>query len=97
VVLGVVLAVQFVEGNFLQPIIHCRTVDLHPAVILLAVVVGTSLFGILGAYLAVPITAVVFAVVVSLRSDWTAPGPDDAGSRLLNPSRVTRLVRCRAR
>ena len=80
VVLGVVLAVQFVEGNFLQPIIQSRTVDLHPAVILLAVVAGASLFGILGAYLAVPITAVVFAVVVSLRSDLTTPGPKDAGT-----------------
>jgi predicted PurR-regulated permease PerM len=81
VVLGVVVAVQFVEGNFLQPIIQSRTVDLHPAVILLAVVAGASLFGILGAYLAVPITAVVFAVVVSLRSDLTAPVPDDPGSQ----------------
>ena len=81
--LAIVLAVQFVEGNFLQPIIQSRTVDLHPAVILLAVAAGASLFGILGAYLAVPVTAVVFAVVASLGSDSTAPGAvsDDAGSR----------------
>jgi putative heme transporter len=67
-----VVAVQFVEGNFLQPIIQSRTVDLHPAVILLAVAAGASLFGIVGAYLAVPVTAVVFAVVASLRADWSA-------------------------
>jgi len=80
--LGIVLAVQFVEGNFLQPIIQSRTVDLHPAVILLAVAAGASLFGILGAYLAVPVTAVVFAVVASLQSDSTAPGTvlEDADS-----------------
>jgi predicted PurR-regulated permease PerM len=71
--LAIVLAVQLIEGNFLQPIIQSRTVDLHPAVILLAVAAGTSLFGILGAYLAVPVTAVVFAVVASLGSDTTAP------------------------
>jgi predicted PurR-regulated permease PerM len=71
--LAIVVAVQFIEGNFLQPIIQSRTVDLHPAVILLAVAAGASLFGIAGAYLAVPVTAVVFAVVASLRSDWTAP------------------------
>jgi predicted PurR-regulated permease PerM len=69
VTLGLVIAVQFVEGNFLQPIIQSRTVDLHPAVILLAVAAGASLFGILGAYLAVPVTAVVFAVVASLESE----------------------------
>lgn len=72
--LAIVVGVQFVEGNFLQPIIQSRTVDLHPAVILLAVAAGASLFGIAGAYLAVPVTAVAFAVVASLRS--SSPPPD---------------------
>jgi putative heme transporter len=72
--LALVLAVQFIEGNFLQPIIQSRTVDLHPAVILLAVAAGASLFGILGAYLAVPVTAVVFAVAASLRAEPPADG-----------------------
>jgi predicted PurR-regulated permease PerM len=67
--LAVVVAVQFVEGNFLQPIIQSRTVDLHPAVILLAVAGGASLAGIPGAYLAVPVTAVAFAVIGSLESE----------------------------
>ena len=71
--LAVVVAVQFIEGNFLQPIIQSRTVDLHPAVILLAVAAGASLFGIPGAYLAVPVTAVAFAVVAALQSD-SEPG-----------------------
>jgi putative heme transporter len=69
IALGIVLGVQFLEGNFLQPIIQSRTVDLHPAVILLAVAAGGSLFGILGAYLAVPVTAVVFAVLASLEAE----------------------------
>lgn len=69
IALGIVLGVQFLEGNFLQPIIQSRTVDLHPAVILLAVAAGGSLFGIIGAYLAVPVTAVVFAAVSALRAD----------------------------
>jgi predicted PurR-regulated permease PerM len=71
--LGIVLAVQFIEGNFLQPIIQSRTVDLHPALILLAVAAGASLFGVPGAYLAVPVTAVVFAVIASLESDPQPP------------------------
>jgi putative heme transporter len=73
--LALVVAVQLIEGNFLQPIIQSRTVDLHPAIILLAVAAGASLFGILGAYLAVPVTAVVFAVVASLRSEPAVRGP----------------------
>jgi predicted PurR-regulated permease PerM len=74
VALALVVAVQLLEGNFLQPIVQSRTVDLHPAVILLAVAAGASLFGIVGAYLAVPVTAVTFAVVASLRADWSPPG-----------------------
>jgi putative heme transporter len=69
IVLGLVVAVQLIEGTFLQPIIQSRTVDLHPAVILLAVAAGGSLFGILGAYLAVPVTAVVFTVLASLDAE----------------------------
>jgi putative heme transporter len=75
-VLGVVLLVQFVEGTFLQPLIQSRSVHLHPAVVLLAVAAGGSLFGIAGAYLAVPVTAVVAAVFGSLSSE--APEPDAA-------------------
>jgi putative heme transporter len=74
IALGILLGVQFLEGNFLQPIIQSRTVDLHPAVILLAVAAGGSLFGILGAYLAVPMTAVAFAVLAAWRADEGVPG-----------------------
>jgi predicted PurR-regulated permease PerM len=70
IALAIVLGVQFLEGNFLQPIIQSRTVDLHPAVILLAVAAGGSLFGILGAYLAVPVTAVVAAVLIALQEEF---------------------------
>ena len=73
IALGIVIGVQLIEGNFLQPIIQSRTVDLHPAVILLAVAAGGSLFGILGAYLAVPVTAVVFTVLASLDAERRGP------------------------
>ena len=72
-VLGLVLLVQFVEGTFLQPMIQSRSVHLHPAVVLLAVTAGGSLFGIAGAYLAVPVTAVVAAVFGSLSSEPSEP------------------------
>ena len=68
-VLALVGAVQFIEGTFLQPFIQSRSVDLHPAVILLAVAAGGSLFGLAGAYLAVPVTAVVSAVYASLSAE----------------------------
>jgi putative heme transporter len=72
-VLTLVIGVQFTEGTFLQPMIQSRRVELHPAVILLAVAAGGSLFGIAGAYLAVPVTAVVSAVYASLAADESGP------------------------
>jgi predicted PurR-regulated permease PerM len=78
VVLALVVGVQFIEGTFLQPIIQSRKVDLHPAVILLAVAAGGSLFGIAGAYLAVPVTAVVSAIWASLAAEEPATGGEAA-------------------
>lgn len=40
VVLGIIVAVQQIEGNFLQPILQSRSLNLHPAVVLLAVAAG---------------------------------------------------------
>ncbi|MED7948456.1 AI-2E family transporter [Streptomyces sp. BE20] len=67
--LGIVLAVQVIEGNVLQPLIQSRTVELHPATIMVAVVAGAGIAGILGALLAVPICAAVLGVVSVLRGD----------------------------
>jgi predicted PurR-regulated permease PerM len=73
-VLGVVLAVQAIEGNILQPFIQSRTVELHPATIMVAVVAGAGVAGILGALLAVPLCAAGLGVVTVLRGT-AAPGP----------------------
>ncbi|WP_441247799.1 AI-2E family transporter [Kitasatospora sp. McL0602] len=69
--LGVVLAVQAVEGNILQPVIQSRTVELHPATIMFAVVAGAGIAGILGALLAVPVCAAGLGVVSVLRAAGT--------------------------
>lgn len=74
-VLGVVLAVQAIEGNVLQPLIQSRTVALHPATIMVAVVAGAGVAGIMGALLAVPLCAAGVGVVSVLRG--TAPQDAD--------------------
>ena len=60
---GLVLAVQQIEGNVLAPYIVGRQVSLHPAVIILAVAAGGTLWGILGAFVAVPLTVIAVAIV----------------------------------
>ncbi|MBN9733616.1 MULTISPECIES: AI-2E family transporter [unclassified Pseudonocardia] len=58
-VLVLILVVQQVEGNVLQPFLQGQSLKLHGAVVLLAVTAGSSLAGIAGAFLAVPVAAVV--------------------------------------
>ncbi|TPQ22285.1 AI-2E family transporter [Streptomyces sporangiiformans] len=81
--LGVVLAVQVLEGNVLQPMIHSRTVQMHPAAILLALTAGASIAGILGMLLSVPLTAAVFGVLSELRERY---GEDTGATDAVSPS-----------
>ncbi len=67
IVAGIVLFVQQFESNVLQPTIMRRSVSLHPVVILGVLTTGAILIGIVGAFLAVPITAVIAAVGNELR------------------------------
>ncbi|WP_147107963.1 AI-2E family transporter [Nesterenkonia populi] len=57
IMLGVVILVQQIESNVLQPIVMGKAVKLHPLAVVLAVTAGTTLMGILGALVAVPILA----------------------------------------
>ncbi|MGV0867951.1 AI-2E family transporter [Corynebacterium kalidii] len=59
IVLGIVLAVQQLEGNVLQPVLQSRAMKMHAVVVLLSVTVGGGLFGIIGAFLAVPVAAMI--------------------------------------
>lgn len=55
--LVVILVVQQLEGNVLQPWLMSNAVSLHPVAVLLAVAAGSFLFGIAGALFAVPVLA----------------------------------------
>ncbi|MFG2557513.1 AI-2E family transporter [Streptomyces sp. NPDC048496] len=66
--LGVVLAVQVLEGHVLQPVIQSRTVQMHPALIMIALTAGASVAGVLGMLLAVPACAAAFGVLGELRT-----------------------------
>ncbi|HAG62498.1 AI-2E family transporter [Kocuria rhizophila] len=61
--LGVVLLVQQIESNILQPLIMGKAVSLHPVAVLLAVATGSMLFGIVGALFAVPVMAFANTIV----------------------------------
>jgi putative heme transporter len=67
IVLAIVVAVQQIESNILQPTIMRRAVSLHPVVILGVLTAGAVLIGIVGAFLAVPVAAVLAAVGNEMR------------------------------
>ncbi len=73
--LGVVIAVQLLEGHVLQPAIQSRTVQMHPAAVLLALTAGASVAGVLGMLLAVPLTAAAFGVAHELRTRYRGGEP----------------------
>ena len=77
IVIGLVLVVQQLEGNVLQPILVGRSMDLHPALVILAVTAGGTLAGITGAFLAVPVVAVGAVSVRYARQQLAEvePGP----------------------
>lgn len=66
IMLGVVLLVQQIEGNILQPLVMGSAVKVHPLGVVLAVSTGALIAGIPGALFAVPIAASANAVVNTL-------------------------------
>src|SRR5699024_1656654 len=72
IVLAVVILVQQLESNLLQPVVMAQTLHLHALVILMALTAGTVLSGIIGAVLAVPLVAVAWGIITV----WT--GRDEA-------------------
>jgi predicted PurR-regulated permease PerM len=69
---GIVVAVAIIvlvqlEAHALQPLIMSRTVEVHPLAIALSVITGTTLAGIPGALLAVPLVAFLNSAIHALR------------------------------
>lgn len=61
ILLAVLVAEDLLEAHVYQPLIVGRTVRLHPVVVLIALTVGGTLAGIIGALSAIPVAAAVSA------------------------------------
>jgi putative heme transporter len=73
ILLGIVLAVQQLEGHVLQPLLLGRAVSVHPLAVVFGIAAGTLLAGIIGALIAVPIVAVISTVGRYLANDEDEP------------------------
>jgi predicted PurR-regulated permease PerM len=54
---------QFIEGNLISPRLVGSRIHLHPVWMIFAVLAGTTLFGLLGTFLAVPFAAVLGVLI----------------------------------
>jgi predicted PurR-regulated permease PerM len=68
VVLIFFVVYQQVENHLLQPLVYGRTVQLSPLIVLIAVLIGASLAGVLGALGAIPVAGALQVLVL----DWLA-------------------------
>jgi predicted PurR-regulated permease PerM len=69
-VLVVYLIVNQIEGNLILPLIMARTVDLHPAVVSIGLLVMGALFGVIGVLISIPLMSLVIILVQAL---WIEP------------------------
>ena len=84
---------QQVENSVIQPRIQARAVQVHPFVVLVSVLFGSTLFGVIGALLAIPVAAAIQIAIIEygkLRSpDLIVPverPPDEGGPPLPKPA-----------
>jgi predicted PurR-regulated permease PerM len=54
------LIIQAIEGSVITPALSKKIMGVSPALVLISIVVGGSLWGVLGAFLAIPLLGIVF-------------------------------------
>jgi predicted PurR-regulated permease PerM len=94
------IAYQQIENSVIQPRIQSHAVQVHPFVVLVAVLFGSTLFGVLGALLAIPFAAAIQICIREYRAYRAAvraesvqpppPRPGDAGPDGPSPSPARR-------
>ena len=72
---AVLIVYQQVENNLIQPFVYGKAVQLHPLIVIIAILIGAALLGVLGALIAIPAAAAVQAVA---RDYWRFRHPEQA-------------------
>lgn len=78
-VLILYVVVTQVEGNIIIPTLYGAAVDVHPVLVVLALLVGATAGGIFGALFAVPVAVVITAVIQEIRRPPGSDEPPPAG------------------
>ncbi len=78
IVIGLIIVMNIAEHQFLRPSVFGRSLDLHPAITLIALLVGYTMGGIVGMFVAVPTFAVVTEVSGAIIDALGERDPDEA-------------------
>lgn len=70
ITITIILILQFIEGNLLGPIIVGKTLQMHPLVIMLALLIGGELGGIVGLIVIVPLFAILKVALLHARNHF---------------------------
>jgi predicted PurR-regulated permease PerM len=57
------ILIQIIDSNILQPNIVAKSVDLHPVIVFVGIIVGSILMGIFGMIIAVPVLAILKIII----------------------------------
>ena len=63
----IVLLVQQIEGNLLSPLLLSRALKFHPLIMLILTTAAAAAFGLVGLFLAVPVSGAITAAVIAYR------------------------------
>ena len=75
--IAVLIIYQQIENNMVQPYVYGQAVQIHPLVVIIAILIGAVLLGILGALIAIPTAAAIQAVVLDW---WRFRHPEEGGT-----------------
>ncbi len=75
-VLVLIIVVQMVDGNVIQPLVMGRVVAVTAVTVIVSVAIGATLLGVLGAFLAVPVAAIIGRTIAFVREQQAAGTQD---------------------
>jgi predicted PurR-regulated permease PerM len=81
IALAFVLILQAIEGEILSPRIIGGAIGINPILAILAIVAGSQLYGVLGAFFAGPVVGTLQAIVVALWTQWKESHPNQVPKR----------------
>ncbi len=90
---GVYVVLQFIEGNVLVPLVMRNTIGISPFLVVVSITIGAEIGGIVGAFLAVPVTAAIEVILERLQARDVPVPQDPAAAPAIEPEAAESMSR----